>query len=43
MTSAGGRLKLCGIAPDIMAAFRITRFDRLFEIHEHESTALDSF
>jgi len=43
VTAAGGRLKLCGIAPDLMVAFRITRFDRLFEIFEEESTALDSF
>lgn len=43
VSAAGGRLKLCAIAPDLMAAFRITRFDRIFEIHEEESTALDSF
>ena len=43
IAAAGGRLKLCGIAPDLLAAFKITRFDRLFEIHDEESTALDSF
>lgn len=43
INAAGGRLKLCGLAPDLMVAFRITRFDRLFEIHDEESTALDSF
>lgn len=43
VSAAGGRLKLCGIAPDLMTAFRITRFDRLFEIYEEEATALDSF
>src|SRR3954462_5582172 len=38
-----GRLKLCCIAPDLMQAFRITRFDRIFEIHDEESAALDAF
>jgi anti-sigma B factor antagonist len=40
---AGGRLKLCGINPLIMDVFKITRFDRLFEIHAEEWTAIDSF
>ena len=40
---AGGRLKLCGINPLIMDVFKITRFDRLFEIHDEEWTAIDSF
>ena len=43
VTAAGGRLKLCGLAPDLLQAFKITRFDRLFEIYGEESTALDSF
>ena len=38
-----GQLKLCCIAPDLLEVFRITRFDRLFEIHAEELTALDSF
>ena len=41
--AAGGQLKLCQIAPDLLVAFRITRFDRLFEIHDEEWTALDAF
>jgi anti-sigma B factor antagonist len=41
--AAGGKLKLCCIAPDLLTVFRITRFDRLFEIHAEESKALDSF
>lgn len=41
--AAGGRLKLCCIAPDLQIAFRITRFDRLFEIHQEEWTAIDTF
>jgi len=43
VTAVGGRLKLCGLAPDLLQAFKITRFDRLFEIYGEESTALDSF
>ena len=43
VAAAGGRLKLCGLAPDLLQAFKITRFDRLFEIFDEESTALDSF
>jgi anti-sigma B factor antagonist len=40
---AGGRLKLCSIDPDLIDVFRITRFDRLFEIHPDEWSALDAF
>jgi anti-sigma B factor antagonist len=39
----GGRLKLCCLAADLQEIFRITRFDRLFEIYDEESLALDSF
>jgi anti-sigma B factor antagonist len=38
-----GQLKLCCIAPHLMTVFKITRFDRLFEIYDEESAALDSF
>jgi len=43
VAKTGGRMKLCGIAPDLMDVFRITRFDRLFEIHDDEWFALHSF
>jgi anti-sigma B factor antagonist len=43
VASIDGQLKLCCIAPDLLDIFRITRFDRMFEIHEEESSALDSF
>jgi len=43
VSTAGGCLKLCCLAPDLLQAFKITRFDRIFEIHDEESTALDSF
>jgi anti-sigma B factor antagonist len=39
----GGRLKLCCLAPDLLHIFRLTRFDRLFEIHQDETQALDAF
>jgi anti-sigma B factor antagonist len=38
-----GELKLCGLSPDLLEIFRISRFDRLFEIHDEEWTALDTF
>ena len=43
VSAANGRLKLCCIAPSLREIFKITRFDRIFEIFEEESTALDSF
>lgn len=43
VAAAGGRLKLSGIAPDLLVVFRITRFDRIFEIYPDDPSALDSF
>lgn len=43
LAAVQGQLKLCCVAPDLLEIFRITRFDRLFEIHEEEWAALDSF
>lgn len=43
VTKAGGQLKLCGISPHLMDVFKITRFDRLFDIHAEEWSAIDSF
>jgi anti-sigma B factor antagonist len=40
---AQGKLKLCCVAPHLMEVFRAGRFDRLFEIHDKEAAALDSF
>ena len=39
----GGRLKLCCIAPDLREAFRIARYERLFEITSEELQALEAF
>lgn len=43
VSKAGGRLKLCGIGPHLMEVFKITRFDRLFDIHTEEWSAIDAF
>ncbi len=38
-----GHLKLCCIAPHLKEVFKITKFDRILEIHDEEAQALDSF
>jgi anti-sigma B factor antagonist len=38
-----GKLKLCGVHPDLRQVFRITGLDRLFDIHDTEDEALASF
>lgn len=43
VAAEGGRLMLCGLSEDLMEIFRITRFDRLFAIHDEEWQALDAF
>lgn len=43
VSAAQGRMKLCCIAPDLAQVFKITRFDRIFEIYDEESKALDAF
>ena len=43
VTASNGRLRLCRIDPSLKEVFKITRFDRIFEIHDEESSALDSF
>jgi anti-sigma B factor antagonist len=37
------RLKLCAIAKNPLDVFKITRLDRLFEIHDDGATALAAF
>jgi anti-anti-sigma factor len=41
--NAKGRLKLCGLRPVIMDAFKVSRFDKIFEIHPDEASALKKF
>ena len=36
-------LKLCNIAPEIMEVFKITRLNKVFEIHDDEQTAITAF
>jgi len=43
VTAANGRLKMCCIAPHLREVFKITRFDKIFELYDEESAALDSF
>jgi anti-sigma B factor antagonist len=43
IAQAQGRLKLCCLAPDLQEIFKITRFDRIFQIYDEESQALDAF
>lgn len=38
-----GKVKLCCLDPSLLEIFKITRFDRLFEIFDEEFLALDSF
>jgi anti-sigma B factor antagonist len=37
------KLKFCGISPNPMEVFKITRLDKLFEIHEDAPTAIATF
>jgi anti-sigma B factor antagonist len=37
------RLKLCNIAPDIFTVFKITRLDKVFDIHDDASAAQAAF
>jgi anti-sigma B factor antagonist len=41
--TAGGRLALCSIAPQIYEVFEITGLKKLFNIYEDEQEALQSF
>jgi anti-sigma B factor antagonist len=38
-----GRLKMCGIRPEIMQVFKITSLDKLFSIHKDAPAALATF
>lgn len=41
--SRDGQLRLSNISPQILEVFRITRLDRLFEIHETVDEAMGTF
>jgi anti-sigma B factor antagonist len=40
---AKGRLRLCGLRPVIMDAFKVSHFDRIFDIYPDEVSALKKF
>ena len=39
----GGQLRLCNIDKQIYEVFRITKLDKLFQIHDDEDKAIKSF
>jgi len=41
--ASDGQLKLCCIAPHLKEVFKITKFDRILEIFDDETEALDAF
>lgn len=43
MREKGGKLKLCGLSPDIRQILAITRLDTIMDIAESESDALAAF
>jgi anti-anti-sigma factor len=43
LMKAGGAMKLCGIAPNLMDAVRILRIEREFDIFPEEQSAVDAF
>ncbi|MCP4591505.1 MAG: STAS domain-containing protein [bacterium] len=43
VSKQGGRLKLSDIRPQIFQVFKITRLNRLFEIHDSAAEALQAF
>ena len=40
---AKGRIRLCGLRPVILDAFKVSRFDKIFEIFPDEVAALKKF
>ncbi len=43
ISSGQGRLKMCGIRPEIFQVFKLTNLDKLFSIHKDAPTALATF
>lgn len=41
--ATNGRLKLCGLRPELFEVFAITRLNKLFEIEEDEKQSLAAF
>jgi len=43
ITAGKGRLKMCGIRPEIFQVFKLTSLDKLFSIHKDAASALATF
>ena len=43
MQDVKGKVRLCCLRPPVMDAFKVSQFDRLFEIYADEPTALKKF
>jgi anti-sigma B factor antagonist len=43
MQDVKGKIRLCCLRPPVMDAFKVSQFDRLFEIFPDEPTALKKF
>ncbi|MGC1719080.1 MAG: STAS domain-containing protein [Isosphaeraceae bacterium] len=43
MQDVKGKVRLCCLRPPVMDAFKVSQFDRLFEIFADEPTALKKF
>lgn len=41
--SAQGRLKMCGIRPEILEVFQITKLNKVFDIRGEEAEAISAF
>lgn len=43
LESAGGRCKFCGAQPRVLQALKITHMEEIFDLHEKEAAAVESF
>jgi anti-anti-sigma regulatory factor len=43
MQELKGKVRLCCLRPPVMDAFKVSQFDRLFEIYPDEPTAFKKF
>lgn len=43
MQATKGRIRLCALRPPVMEAFKVSQFDRLFEVFPDEPSALKKF
>lgn len=41
--AAGGRMKLCGMSPQVKSAFELVRLNLLFDIHSTREEAIKAF